>query len=71
MNELLEGQRAVSCVVVAVALSRAFCFLLSLSVDFIRADRAAELRIVAVVLVDSAAERILDLALTFVLRLLF
>ena len=71
LDELLKGQRAVSRVVVAVTLSRAFCFLLGLSVDFVSANRAAELRIVAVVFVDPAAEMILDLALPFALLLLF
>ena len=69
LNETLEAERAVSGVVVAVTDSGAFCFLSSLSVDFALADRAAELRIVAVVFVDPAAERIIFTALALTLRL--
>lgn len=69
LNEALEAERAVSGVVVAVTDSSAFCFLSGLSVDFALADRAAELRIVAVVFVDPAAERILFTALALTLRL--
>ena len=69
LNETLEAERAVGRVVVAVTDSGAFCFLRSLSVDFALADRAAELRIVAVVFVDPAAERILFTALALTLWL--
>ena len=69
LNETLEAERAVSGVVVAVTDSGAFCFFSSLSVDFALADRAAELRIVAVVFVDPAAERILFTTLALTLRL--
>ena len=71
LNETLEAERAVSGVVVAVTDSSAFCFLSSLSVDFALADRAAELRIVAVVFVDPAAERILFTTLALTLLLFF
>jgi len=69
LNKTLEAERAVSGVVVAVTDSSAFSFLSSLSVDFALADRSSELRIVAVVFVDPAAERILFTALALTLRL--
>ena len=71
LDHTLEAERAVRVVRVAAATSFFFSLFLSLSIDFAGTNRGAELRIVTFIFVDPAAERILDLALPFTLRLLF